>query len=154
MVEEGGPSSSQASAGVGFRKIKKRPKTLRPKLEEEEKLKKNASKADSEEDEDERIGYVDSFVGDRRFRRHIVDLHEVQQLRKRRNGMTALECALGKKMAGEFDELDDDPFRMKGGGMMSLSEDKRMKLTAEDITSGIKEQFRKEELLFDEDEEM
>lgn len=68
--------------------------------------------------------------------------------------MTALECALGKKLASEFDELDDDPFKMRGGGMMQLSDDKKLALEAADIEHGIKEQFRKETLLRDEHEEM
>lgn len=84
----------------------------------------------------------------------ISDIHEAQASRKRRNGLTALECALGKKLASEFDELDDDPFRMRGGGMLQLSEDKKLALAARDIEVGIKEQFRAETLLRDEHEEM
>lgn len=68
--------------------------------------------------------------------------------------MTALECALGKKLAREFDELDDDPFRMRGGKNLELTDEKKLALTAEDIEHSIKEQFRKETLLRNEHEEM
>jgi hypothetical protein len=67
--------------------------------------------------------------------------------------MTALECAVGKKMAAEFDN-DDNPFQMKGGGMMILSADKQLALEAAGIEGGIKRQFQKETLLRDEHEEM
>lgn len=88
------------------------------------------------------------------FSYNITDIQEAQQARKRRNGMTALECALGKKMAGEFDEHEDDPFGFRSGKMMTLSSDKKQKLTAEEITTDLQDQFKKEQLLFDEDEEM
>lgn len=68
--------------------------------------------------------------------------------------MTALECAVGKKLASEFEELDDDPFRMRGGKMMELTNDKKLALEAADIEHGIKEQFKKETMLRDEHEEM
>ncbi|CAD5207240.1 unnamed protein product [Bursaphelenchus okinawaensis] len=123
---------------VSFRKPTRRGVLRRKKVEEEE-----VEKEDGSEDDEDTI--------DRKLR----DIREVQQLRKRRNGMTALECALGKRIASEFDEHEDDPFKSsKTGGMMTLPEEKRKKLTAEDITSGMKDQFHKEELLFDEDEEM
>lgn len=88
------------------------------------------------------------------FSTRLSDIHEAQTTRKRRNGITALECALGKKLASQFDDLDDDPFKMRGGGMMKLTEDKKLALEAANIEEGIKEQFRKETLLRDEHEEM
>jgi len=68
--------------------------------------------------------------------------------------MNAVECAVGKKLAKEFIEQDEDPFRMKGGGMLRLSDGRKAALTAADIEQDIKEQFKKETLLRDEDEEM
>jgi hypothetical protein len=59
--------------------------------------------------------------------------------------MTALECALGKKMASEFDGDDAN---------MKLSDEKKLALAAAEIEDKIKEQFRKETLLRDEHEEM
>jgi len=84
----------------------------------------------------------------------ISDIREAQKARERRNGMSAVECAVGKEMAREFNELDEDPFRMKGGGMLRLSDDRKAALAAADIENDIKEQFKKETLLRDEHEEM
>uniref|UniRef100_A0A915EN07 Uncharacterized protein n=1 Tax=Ditylenchus dipsaci TaxID=166011 RepID=A0A915EN07_9BILA len=84
----------------------------------------------------------------------ISDIREAQKSRERRSGMTAVECAVGKEMAREFNELDEDPFRMKGGGMLRLSDDRKAALAAADIENDIKEQFKKETLLRDENEEM
>ncbi|CAD5210693.1 unnamed protein product [Bursaphelenchus xylophilus] len=120
---------------ISFRKPTRRAALRKPKPEEIEK--------DGGSDED-----------DERIERKLRDIQEVQKLRKRRNGMTALECALGKRIASEFDELEDNPFKSRSGNMMTLPEDKKKKLTAEDITTGMQDQFHKEELLFDEDEEM
>ncbi|KAH7721980.1 Hepatocellular carcinoma-associated antigen 59 family protein [Aphelenchoides avenae] len=84
----------------------------------------------------------------------VQDIREAQKVRERRNGMTAVECAVGKEMAREFNEFECDPFRMKGGGMLQLSEDRKAALFAADIEHDIKEQFKKETLLRDENEEM
>ncbi|KAI6177989.1 hypothetical protein M3Y98_00452300 [Aphelenchoides besseyi] len=141
------PSDEEKSDSMPtFRKIKKKPKTLRTKAEEESSKQANEKKVEdvaaNEEADEDAIGF------------RLSDIHEAQTTRKRRYGLTALECALGKKLASEFDELDDDPFRMRGGGMLQLSEDKKLLLAARDIEEGIKEQFRKETLLRDEHEEM
>lgn len=88
------------------------------------------------------------------FRSRINDIRESQKVRQRRNGMTAVECAVGKELAREFNQLDEDPFRMKGGGMLRLSDDRKAALVAIDIENDIKEQFKKETLLRDEHEEM
>lgn len=88
------------------------------------------------------------------FRTRISGIRESQKVRKRLHGMTAVECAVGKDMAREFDQSDEDPFRMKGGGMLRLSDDRKAALIAADIENDIKEQFKKETLLRDEHEEM
>ncbi|TKR93787.1 hypothetical protein L596_008182 [Steinernema carpocapsae] len=82
------------------------------------------------------------------------DIREVQEQRRRQNGFTAVECAVGKELAKEFNDLDEDPFRMKGGGQLRLSDDRKAQLAAQDIEQGIREQFKKESLLRDEHEEM
>ncbi|KAI1717846.1 hepatocellular carcinoma-associated antigen 59 domain-containing protein [Ditylenchus destructor] len=82
------------------------------------------------------------------------DIREAQKGRLRQHGMTAVECAVGKELAKEFNQLDEDPFRMKGGGMLRLSDDRKAALAAADIENDIKEQFKKETLLRDENEEM
>jgi hypothetical protein len=68
--------------------------------------------------------------------------------------MTALECALGKKLAKEFDGVDDNPFQMRGGKNLELTDEKKLALTAVEIEHSIKDHFRKETLLRNEHEEM
>jgi len=130
----GEPNAEEPS--TSFRRVKKRPRAIRQQSVEAKSPKKDAG--DEEEDISARLS----------------DIHEAQTTRKRRNGMTALECALGKKLASEFDDMDDDPFKMRGGKMLELSEDKKLVLEAAGIESDIKEQFKKETLLRDEHEEM
>lgn len=62
------------------------------------------------------------------FRRKLADIKEVQLSRLRRNGLNAVECALGKELAAEFVAMDDDPFRQRGGGMLRLSEGRQAQL--------------------------
>jgi len=78
----------------------------------------------------------------------------VQKVRERKHGLTPVEAAMGKELAKEFDDINEDPFRMKGGGMLRLSDDRKAALNAAEIEQGIKEQFKKETLLRDEHEEM
>ncbi|KHN89078.1 Uncharacterized protein C9orf78 [Toxocara canis] len=91
---------------------------------------------------------------DEDFERKLEDIREVQQSRVRRNGLNAVECALGKELASEFVAMDDDPFRQRGGGMLRLSEGRQAQLHAADIEAGIRDQFKKESFLRDEHEEM
>ncbi|KAL7071967.1 hypothetical protein ACQ4LE_008556 [Meloidogyne hapla] len=84
----------------------------------------------------------------------IRDIQEAQRVRQRRNGMDAVECAVGRELAKEFARLDEDPFKMSGGAMLRLTDTQRAALNAADIEADIKEQFKKETLLRDEHEEM
>ena len=88
------------------------------------------------------------------FRKNIEDIKEAQKSRTRKHGLNALECAVGKELAREFDDLDENPFQMRGGGMLRLTDDKKAALNAVEIEQDIKEQFKKETLLRDEHEEM
>ncbi|KAI6183079.1 hypothetical protein M3Y97_00449700 [Aphelenchoides bicaudatus] len=124
---------------ASFRRIKRRPKTLRQK--EDEAKQEAPQTSDGNEDEEE--------VSSR-----LADIQEAQLTRKRQNGMTALECAVGKKLAKEFSDLDDDPFQMRGGKNLELTDDKKLALTAVDIEHNIKKQFMNETLLRNEHEEM
>ncbi|VDM50143.1 unnamed protein product [Toxocara canis] len=101
-----------------------------------------------------RAKHVQSCNGNEFFRRKLEDIREVQQSRVRRNGLNAVECALGKELASEFVAMDDDPFRQRGGGMLRLSEGRQAQLHAADIEAGIRDQFKKESFLRDEHEEM
>lgn len=88
------------------------------------------------------------------FRTHIDDIKEVQKVRERKHGLNAVECAVGKDLAKVFEELDENPFNLKGGGMLKLNPTQKAALTATEIEHDIKEQFKKETLLRDEHEEM
>uniref|UniRef100_A0A0N4VP43 DUF4201 domain-containing protein n=1 Tax=Enterobius vermicularis TaxID=51028 RepID=A0A0N4VP43_ENTVE len=81
-------------------------------------------------------------------------VRELQESRVRHNGLNALECALGKELAAEFAAMDDDPFRQRGGGMLCLSEGRQAQMQAANIEAGIRDQFKKETFLRDENEEM
>ncbi|KAL3079742.1 hypothetical protein niasHS_014024 [Heterodera schachtii] len=84
----------------------------------------------------------------------IQDVLEAQKVRQRRSGMDAVECAVGKDLAREFQRMDENPFQMRGGAMLRLSDHQKAALSAADIEADIKEQFKKETLLRDEHEEM
>lgn len=86
--------------------------------------------------------------------RKLEGVRELQETRLRRNGLNAVECALGKELAAEFIAMDDDPFRQRGGGMLRLSEGRQAQMHAADIEAGIRDQFKKETFLRDEHEEM
>lgn len=55
-------------------------------------------------------------------------MKELQESRARKNGLNAVECALGKELAAEFIAMDDDPFRQRGGGMLRLSEGRQAQM--------------------------
>uniref|UniRef100_A0A8R1TNA0 Uncharacterized protein n=1 Tax=Onchocerca volvulus TaxID=6282 RepID=A0A8R1TNA0_ONCVO len=86
--------------------------------------------------------------------RKLEGVKELQESRARKNGLNAVECALGKELAAEFIAMDDDPFRQRGGGMLRLSEGRQAQMHAADIEAGIRDQFKKESFLRDEHEEM
>uniref|UniRef100_A0A914YL61 Hepatocellular carcinoma-associated antigen 59 n=1 Tax=Panagrolaimus superbus TaxID=310955 RepID=A0A914YL61_9BILA len=117
-----------------FRKIKKRPLTSRSKTT----FPSTSSAKDDDEDE------VTNFE----------DIKEAQKIRSRKHGLNALECAVGKELARQFDDLDENPFQMRGGGQFLLTDDKKAALEAVEIEHDIKDQFKKETLLRDEHEEM
>ena len=89
-----------------FRKAKAKQNLRKPKPAEEEEAQ---TVSDDPAEEQEEIGS------------RIRDILEAQRVRQRRNGMDAVECAVGKELAREFHRLDEDPFRMRGGGMLRLT---------------------------------
>uniref|UniRef100_A0A7E4UQA4 Hepatocellular carcinoma-associated antigen 59 n=1 Tax=Panagrellus redivivus TaxID=6233 RepID=A0A7E4UQA4_PANRE len=101
-----------------------------------------------------RVNKPDDEVDDAEAGHSLEDIREVQNLRNRRHGLNAVECAVGKELARQFDQLDENPFQMRGGGMLRLSKDKKAMLEAVEIEHDIKEQFKAETLLRDEHEEM
>uniref|UniRef100_A0A914E1C8 Uncharacterized protein n=1 Tax=Acrobeloides nanus TaxID=290746 RepID=A0A914E1C8_9BILA len=111
MDQESKNISNESDIQPVFRKIKKKPKPTRSLKTED-----NHS---TEEDED--------------VNTRIEDIRELQKVRERKHGLNALECAMGKDLAREFDDINDDPFRMKGGGMLRLSDDKKAALNAAEV---------------------
>lgn len=89
-----------------FRKPKAKQNLRKPKPDDEQDAQKVQDEQTEEQEE----------IGSR-----IRDILEAQRVRQRRNGMDAVECAVGKELAKEFHRLDEDPFRMRGGGMLRLT---------------------------------
>uniref|UniRef100_A0A1I7WRZ0 Uncharacterized protein n=1 Tax=Heterorhabditis bacteriophora TaxID=37862 RepID=A0A1I7WRZ0_HETBA len=79
----------------------------------------------------------------------IRDIRELQRSRERRNGLTEIECAVGKEKAAAL----EDGIQM-AGGTMALSGKQKARLEAAGIEAGIREQFEKETMLRDEHEEL
>jgi len=88
---------------------------------------------------------------------------EIQKLRKRPKGVNAAALALGKKvtkMDSMVDSDNNDPFKGKGGGLLTLEEAKRVSEREQASDGGIESQdsigtqFSKETRVRDEDEEM
>ncbi|VDO35719.1 unnamed protein product [Onchocerca flexuosa] len=117
----------------------------KPTKKKQRHLRERLIDEDTEEDEAEIA---------RKFRRKLDGVKELQESRARKNGLNAVECALGKELAAEFIAMDDDPFRQRGGGMLRLSEGRQAQMHAADIEAGIRDQFKKESFLRDEHEEM
>ncbi|KAF8367726.1 hypothetical protein PRIPAC_85555 [Pristionchus pacificus] len=114
-----------ASEPVMFRKPKK-------KIETRKKI--------VEEDED--------FDGAKKLE----DVKELQKSRERKNGLNSLESAVGKERAAQISS--GDGFSMGSGGSLVLTGQQRAKLEAAGIEAGMREQFEKETMLRDEDEEL
>jgi hypothetical protein len=69
-----------------------------------------------------RVAFLDVLkLPTTKCRSRIQNILEAQRVRQRRSGMDAVECAVGKELAKEFHRLDEDPFRMRGGGMLQLT---------------------------------
>lgn len=88
---------------------------------------------------------------------------EIQKLRKRPKGVNAAALALGKKvtkMDSMVDSDNNDPFKGKGGGLLTLEEAKRVSEREQASDGGLESQdsigtqFSKETRVRDEDEEM
>ncbi|VDP03010.1 unnamed protein product, partial [Heligmosomoides polygyrus] len=81
--------------------------------------------------------------------RRIDDIRELQKARERKNGLTEIECAVGKKKAAAL----EDGIQM-AGGTMALTGKQKARIEAAGIEAGIREQFEKETMLRDEHEEL
>ncbi|CAJ0593315.1 unnamed protein product [Cylicocyclus nassatus] len=81
--------------------------------------------------------------------RRINDIRELQRSRERKNGLTEIECAVGKEKAAAL----EDGIQMVGG-TMALTGKQKARMEAAGIEAGIREQFEKETMLRDEHEEL
>ncbi|WKX92598.1 hypothetical protein Q1695_010546 [Nippostrongylus brasiliensis] len=88
----------------------------------------------------------DSDDGDTR---RINDIRELQKAREKKNGLTEIECAVGKEKAAAL----EDGIQM-AGGTMALTGKQKARIEAAGIEAGIREQFEKETMLRDEHEEL
>ncbi|GMT00325.1 hypothetical protein PENTCL1PPCAC_22499 [Pristionchus entomophagus] len=89
----------------------------------------------------------DDFDGAKKFE----DVKELQKSRERKNGLNSLESAVGKERAAQISS--GEGFSMGSGGLV-LTGQQRAKLEAAGIEAGMREQFEKETMLRDEDEEL
>ncbi|PAV78004.1 hypothetical protein WR25_00897 [Diploscapter pachys] len=81
--------------------------------------------------------------------RRLEDIKELQKARERKNGLTEVECAVGKDKAAAI-----GAGIQIAGGAMQINSKEKAKLEAAGIEAGMREQFAKETLLRDEHEEM
>lgn len=93
---------------------------------------------------------------DTEIRSKLEDLKELQNLRKRPNGISITGLALGKKISVEEEAVSKDPFKIKMGGMVNMQALKSGKVKQVDdaYDTGIGTQFSVETNKRDEDEEM
>lgn len=84
------------------------------------------------------------------------EMKEVQNLRKKPNGINIVGLALGTKVTLEDEIINKDPFKVKAGGMVNMQALKNGKVKQVDdaYDTGIGTQFSVETNKRDEDEEM
>ncbi|XP_019866502.2 telomere length and silencing protein 1 homolog isoform X1 [Aethina tumida] len=101
----------------------------------------------TEENEDETVDEVST---------KLEDLKELQNLRKRPNGVSVVGLALGTKVTIEDEVTNKDPFKIQTGGMINMQALKsgKMKQVDDAYDTGIGTQFSAETNKRDEDEEM
>ncbi|XP_057334977.1 splicing factor C9orf78 [Microplitis mediator] len=78
----------------------------------------------------------------------------IQKLREKPNGVDVRGLALGDRVTGDGVGNSSDPFKVKSGGMVSLSNLKNLKAKDDAYDTGIGTQFNAETNKRDEDEEM
>ena len=98
-------------------------------------------------DEDEPIEAVDKDAFE--------EILEIQKLRKRSKGVSAVTLASGKKVSKVEELIDPDPFKLKSGGLLTLDKARQAaKIDDEEREEEIGTQFSKETRVRDEDGEM
>ena len=120
----------------------------KPKIHFKSIKKKRPIRKKDSSDEEESIEAVDKDAFE--------EILEIQKLRKRSKGVSAVTLASGKKVSKVEELIDSDPFKVKSGGLLTL--DKARKAAEinsdEEREEEIGTQFSKETRVRDEDGEM
>ena len=111
------------------------------------KKKRPIRQKDSSDEEEESIEAVDKDAFE--------EILEIQKLRKRSKGVSAVTLASGKKVSKVEELIDPDPFKLKSGGLLTLDKARQAaKIDDEEREEEIGTQFSKETRVRDEDGEM
>ena len=118
-----------------------------PKIHFKSIKKKRPIRQKDSSDEEESIEAVDKDAFE--------EILEIQKLRKRSKGVSAVTLASGKKVSKEEELIDPDPFKVKSGGLLTLDKARKAaKIEDEEREEEIGTQFSKETRVRDEDGEM
>ena len=119
----------------------------KPKIQFKSIKKKRPIRQKDSSDEEESIEAVDKDAFE--------EILEIQKLRKRSKGVSAVTLASGKKVSKEEELIDPDPFKVKSGGLLTLDKARKAaKIEDEEREEEIGTQFSKETRVRDEDGEM
>lgn len=119
----------------------------KPKIQFKSIKKKRPIRQKDSSDEEESIEAVDKDAFE--------EILEIQKLRKRSKGVSAVTLASGKKVSKEEELIDPDPFKLKSGGLLTLDKARKAaKIEDEEREEEIGTQFSKETRVRDEDGEM
>ena len=119
----------------------------KPKIHFKSIKKKRPIRQKDSSDEEESIEAVDKDAFE--------EIIEIQKLRKRSKGVSAVTLASGKKVSKEEEMIDPDPFKVKSGGLLTLDKARKAaKIEDEEREEEIGTQFSKETRVRDEDGEM
>ena len=119
----------------------------KPKIHFKSIKKKRPIRQKDSSDEEESIEAVDKDAFE--------EILEIQKLRKRSKGVSAVTLASGKKVSKEEEMIDPDPFKVKSGGLLTLDKARKAaKIEDEEREEEIGTQFSKETRVRDEDGEM
>ena len=119
----------------------------KPKIHFKSIKKKRPIRQKDSSDEEESIEAVDKDAFE--------EILEIQKLRKRSKGVSAVTLASGKKVSKEEELIDPDPFKVKSGGLLTLDKARKAaKIEDEEREEEIGTQFSKETRVRDEDGEM
>ena len=119
----------------------------KPKIHFKSIKKKRPIRQKDSSDEEESIEAVDKDAFE--------EILEIQKLRKRSKGVSAVTLASGKKVSKVEELIDPDPFKLKSGGLLTLDKARQAaKIDDEEREEEIGTQFSKETRVRDEDGEM